>query len=596
MTSRLDVGLAVTASVPGVTITGVAKAVGASWELPIAIDANSVSSFVPRVTPWIVKIDRAYPYGSIGVFPATNGVTATFQHQEMNKEQVGSCRTGKLCLDNPYHNRTVVLGSDPIGDADTRLAWHLSRAHEWVARAAAGDLVRDGDPFEIPKIASLAGSVRVLHDESFTSLSTWRPYLGRFGQVHFRNTPVRNTVIASKFTAHDRARHIIRTSDLFLDGQPARGVYGVWWLWRKPIVIDPWQAVTTWGELAAVGASQGIDVFAALEEIAYAVRKANRGRMFLMLGYPIPQKIGGPDHEVHWETVWLPALTTEPPKGFRPRPKFWWQRDRQQHFGDKHKMEFVDTKNWHPDRVQARGRLAESVYRQKSVIIGCGALGSMVAEMLIRGGLRDLLLVDGDVLEAGNLARHVLTSTSVGRGKADALAKRLREISPSAKIAIVGHHLQDPQTIHDRLDDADLVIDCTGSNEIPALLAATYWSVPRRFISGSFGYSARRLFLFRSIGTKFPANDFISAVEPWLAKERHVWADAGEVVEGAGCYSPLFPARADDVAAGAVAVVKFIEDTIEASHDEAELVVLQSSQYGGFQPLNEIEDVGVRAA
>lgn len=596
MNSRLDAGLAVAASVTGVAITGVAKAVGSSWELPIEIDANSANGLVARVTPWIVRIDRAYPYGAIGVFPATTGVTATFQHQELNQERAGSCRTGKLCLGNPYRNRTVIVGRDPLGDADIRLAWHLTRAQEWVARAAAGDLVREGDPFEIPKLNTCIDVVRVIHDESNASLSTWRPYIGQFGQVHFRSTPVRNTVVASTFTTHDGERHVIRTSDLFVEGQAARNVHGVWWLWPSPIVIAPWQAATTWGELVAAGVSQGIDAYADVEQIAYAIRKAQRGRLFLMLGYPIPKVVGGPEHEVHWETVWLPALSTAPPKGFRPGPRSWWQRDRYQHFGEKRKMEFVDTENWHTDRVQARGRLPESFFRKKVAIIGCGALGSMVAELLTRGGLLELLLIDAEVLEAGNLARHVLTSTSVGHGKADALAKRLREISPSAKITILGHHLQDPQMTHDRLDDADVVIDCTGADEIPALLGATYWGVPRRFISASFGYGARRLFLFRSLGTKFPSNDFFSAVEPWLAKERRVWAEAGEVMEGAGCYSPLFPARADDVAAGAVAVVKFIESTITASRDAKEIVVLQASPYGGFMPINYVEDAEVRAA
>lgn len=594
MTSRLDAGLRVASSVPGVTIINEVKAGAGAWELPIMVDANTESSLVARVTPWIVKIDRSYPYGAIEAFPATDGVTATFQHQEANREGAGSCRTGKLCLDNPYRNRSGTLERDPIGDADSRLAWHLARTQEWVARAALGTLVHDGDPFEVPRIQH-RGNVHVIHDESTASLSMWRPHLGRFGQVYFRNTAVPNTIVASKFTAYDQ-ESVIRSSSLFLDGPPARNVHGVWWLWKKPIVLAPWRAAVTWGELAAVGADQGIDVFASLEEIAYAVRKADRGRTYLMLGYPMPNKIGGPDHEIHWETVWLPFLSNEPPKGYRPKPKFLWLNDRQQHFGDKRKLEFVETKNWHADRLQARGRLPESIYRNRVAIIGCGALGSAVAELLIRSGLRELMLIDGEVLVAGNLARHVLTSTSVGRGKADSLAKRLREISPSAKIDIVPHHLHEPQMLHDRLDDAELVIDCTATDEIPLLMASTYWSIARRFISASFGYGAQRLFLFRAVGTKFPVREFNLAVTPWLERERRVWSKAGEILEGAGCYSPLFPARADDVMGGAVAVVKFIEATIQECHDEAELIVLQSSQYGGFQPVNDVEDVGVRVA
>lgn len=66
------------------------------------------------------------------------------------------------------------------------------------------------------------------------------------------------------------------------------------------------------------------------------------------------------------------------------------------------------------------------------------------------------------------------------------------------------------------------------------------------------------------------------------ATERRAKSENDEVREGAGCYSPLFPARADDVLAGAVAVVKFIEESIQEGRDDTELVVLQSSQYGGF--------------
>lgn len=600
MNSRLEAGLAVAASVQGVTITGTVKAVAGAWELPITIDANIESGLVAQVSTWIVRIDSNYPYGSIAVFPAKDGLAATFQHQEVNSEGVGSCRSGKLCLDNPYRNRTLATERDPFGDADARLAWHFTRAREWVTRAAAGELVQDGDPFEIPRIDhSSRSSLRVIHDESNSSMSAWHGYQGQFGQVHFRSTPVPNTVVASKFTAYDRDRSVVRTSSLFIGGHPTKEVHGVWWLWPKPIVLAPWQAAVAWGELAAVGADQGVDVFAALEQISNAVREANKvnkGWMLLMLGYPIPKRIGGPDEEIHWESVSLPALTTEPPKGYRPSRKFWWLRDRQQHFGNKRKMTFIDTTNWHADRVQARGRLPESVYRSKVVIVGCGALGSAVAELLIRGGLLDLLLVDGEVLEAGNLSRHVLTSTSVGRGKADELAKRLRQISPSAKINIVAHDLHDPQMTHDRLDDADLTLDFTGADEVPALMAATHWNIARRFISASFGYGAQRLFLYRSVGTRFPANDFNAAVAPWLERERQVWKKAGEVFEGAGCYSPLFPARADDVMGGAVAVVKFIEETIQMRRDDAELVVLQASRYGGFQPVNDVEDVEVRAA
>lgn len=583
------------ATVPGVTINGAPGLNGSYWELPISIDAGTLSSFVPQVTPWLVKIHVAYPLGAIEVSPAVDGIAATFQHQDPNRDaDCARGRGGKICLDSPYRNRTIARpGNDPVGDADERLAWHLSRAQEWVARAARGDLVRSGDPFELPKIEPVE-SVTVIHDESATSLSTWRPYLGKFGQVHFRSTPAPNTIVAGEFTIGERQPTIIRESALFREGKPAR-VIGVWWLWPKQLVIPPWQAVNRWKELREIGSQQRVDVLDVLEDVAHAAR--DKGRVLMMLGYPIPMRFGEPDQEVHWETVRLPALTSAPPKGFRPNRKAWWTRDRRQVFGDDKAMLFAHTENWHPARLQTRGRLPESVYNKRVAIIGCGALGSMTAELLIRAGLRWLRLIDGDVLVAGNLVRHVLSVSSVGTKKAGAVAKRLREIAPAATVEAVEQYLpMDVQLVRDRLDDADIVIDCTGTDDVPLLLQQPYWSIPRRFISASFGYGAQRLFLFRSNGHRCPADTFASALSPWLDQERRIWSQAGERIEGPGCYSPLFPARVDAVMGGAVAVVRFLEETVDVSRDETELVVLQSSQYGGFQIIKSIEDVEVRVA
>lgn len=583
------------ATVPGVAINGTPSLNGSYWELPITIDAGTSSAFVPQITPWLVTIHEAYPFGPIEVLPAVGGITATFQHQDPNGDvRRARTREGKLCLDNPYRNRPIArAGSDPIGDADERLGWHLSRAQEWVTRAALGDLVRVGDPFEIPKLKSVE-SLTVIHDESAASLPAWKPYLGKFGQVRFRSTPVPNAIVAGKFTTGERQPTVIRESALFSKGELAQ-VIGVWWLWPKQLVIPPWQAVSFWKELREMGTQQGIDVLGVLEEVAHAVR--DKGRVLLMLGYPIPMRVGEPDQEVHWETVRLPALTSAPPKGFRPNRKAWWERDLRQVFGNSQVLKYIETENWHPDRLQARGRLPQSVCDKRIAIIGCGALGSMSAELLIRAGLRWLRLIDGDVLAAGNLARHVLTASSVGARKAGALATRLRAIAPAVTIETVETYLPlDVQLAHDQLVDAEVVIDCTGADDVPHLLKEPYWSMPRRFISASFGYGAQRLFLFRSNGHRFPDEAFASALSPWLEQERRIWSQAGERFEGTGCYSPLFPARVDDVMGGAVAAVKFVEETVNLGRDETELVVLQSSRYGGFQVIKSLEDVEVRAA
>ena len=51
-------------------------------------------------------------------------------------------------------------------------------------------------------------------------------------------------------------------------------------------------------------------------------------------------------------------------------------------------------------------------------VIGCGALGGMVIQLLAQTGIRRLTLVDGDVLTWQNIGRHVLSGKSVGMNKA----------------------------------------------------------------------------------------------------------------------------------------------------------------------------------
>ena len=58
-------------------------------------------------------------------------------------------------------------------------------------------------------------------------------------------------------------------------------------------------------------------------------------------------------------------------------------------------------------------------------LLGCGALGGQLAEFLVRSGCGDIRLVDYDVFQPHNVARHVLTDKDSGANKAKALAKRL---------------------------------------------------------------------------------------------------------------------------------------------------------------------------
>ena len=70
-------------------------------------------------------------------------------------------------------------------------------------------------------------------------------------------------------------------------------------------------------------------------------------------------------------------------------------------------------------------------------IIGLGGLGSNAAMMLVRAGVRSLVLADFDRVEPSNLNRQLFFSDQVGRPKPDALAETLTRIEPTLELTLV---------------------------------------------------------------------------------------------------------------------------------------------------------------
>jgi len=70
---------------------------------------------------------------------------------------------------------------------------------------------------------------------------------------------------------------------------------------------------------------------------------------------------------------------------------------------------------------------AELSLRDKTIaVIGCGAVGSRIAEQLALSGLGHIILVDNDRLSQDNIYRHVLGGSAIGDLKAKAMATHLK--------------------------------------------------------------------------------------------------------------------------------------------------------------------------
>jgi hypothetical protein len=68
--------------------------------------------------------------------------------------------------------------------------------------------------------------------------------------------------------------------------------------------------------------------------------------------------------------------------------------------------------------------------RERLHIIGCGSVGSTLAELLVRFGLTNLTLYDFDKVEPHNLANQMFRQEHIGMPKVEALADMLAGINP----------------------------------------------------------------------------------------------------------------------------------------------------------------------
>lgn len=71
--------------------------------------------------------------------------------------------------------------------------------------------------------------------------------------------------------------------------------------------------------------------------------------------------------------------------------------------------------------------------RERIHIIGCGAIGSTVAENLVRFGLTKISLYDFDTVEPHNIANQMFRQIDIGKSKVSALSEILCEINPDVK-------------------------------------------------------------------------------------------------------------------------------------------------------------------
>lgn len=129
-----------------------------------------------------------------------------------------------------------------------------------------------------------------------------------------------------------------------------------------------------------------------------------------------------------------------------------------------------------PTALQLRntGVVSGSVVQQTVALIGLGALGSEVAELLAKAGVGKFRLCDSDRLVPGNVTRHVGGVADFGAPKTHVIARRLLEINPFLTFEpsdlLTGSADADLDDLRDFIAPADLVIVTTADEGVEGVI------------------------------------------------------------------------------------------------------------------------------
>jgi hypothetical protein len=201
-----------------------------------------------------------------------------------------------------------------------------------------------------------------------------------------------------------------------------------------------------------------------------------------------------------------------------------------------------------PDRDVLSGK--------KVAIIGVGAIGSQVADLLARAGIGSLTLVDHDIVRPGNLIRHIATAGDVGAPKVEAV-KRLVTAGPAKpEVAARQEMLTTVAEATALLAEHDLVVDATADQATTRLLLDGAAELDRHVVTVSLLREGQVARVDRA---------------PLRADEAHRPATppvpaSTRLIEG-GCGDPLSPAPMWAATAAATHAVGMCVDLLAARNE-----------------------------
>lgn len=529
-----------------------------SWCLHIQVNLE-VSKLVPKSTQWEILVDDKYPKGFIGVYPSLNGgIEDTFPHQSNNslKPKGKFARSGKLCLFSPEQEAAIP------DDENFKLVMHVEKALEWVNAANENTLLKDGDYLEFPDYKEkLLEHPSLVYYENEVSKLIWdsHPEMN-YGIAELFSTNKKNLAV-SKFLnpSSTELAYSIDWGEALNRMKSDKDVVQAIWIRLKTIPkVKTWQAPNTFSELREVISCSDLSFDEIVGLLSHRLRDGQQ--KMLLLGFPVAQIVGEKPDRLAWQGLLLPKFT-EPSEmrtansSSKVMKKRLENIDKVRNMASSKSINWVKSDNWAPEEILSRGHYSEELIDKSILLIGAGSLGSMISELLVRGGVSEIGVSDYDIFEAGNTSRHTLTANDIGYSKALCITERLLNLRPGVEAKSLKFLSDENVNI---VNDYKVIIDCTSSTDVLRVLSDLK-KTTALFFTFSFSYEADLLYCAASPLTSFSLEEYQKRFESIMLEEIKSRPFESLPWKGIGCWSPVFPARASDVARAAAFAVDFID-------------------------------------
>lgn len=543
---------------PGISILQDLRPIseGARWVLKLRLEIDVSSGDVPQETDWYMQVDAIYPQGSLELWPARiNGIRTTFPHQNANIEprepmEEQPWRNGRLCVDEA----DVHVGGERLIRQERstagKMLWHCDRARAWLRAAVDRTLLGPGDPYEPPHYATTTDRC-VSYSETPESLTWWLPRLGTVGDILVARSTKLSFFVLNAVDDQDHELTVPWSVPII----ESEKLHGCWLAFPRILTVHEHAAPHTWGEFRKAAAQQDLILDKLLAVIIGRARR-QRSDFLLHVGYPIPKITGDAPVEMRFQTLLFPPIRVERRMDNASAVELL----KRNFLSDNAKITWLETYNMAPEHLAPRGELRDALANSNVALIGGGALGALVAEQLVRMGLRNLAIADADTFRPPNIRRHLLTLQEFGERKAEALAQRLRMASPYTDVFSVQERYPRGHTAR-VVAEADVVVDCSAADEILAVPPPI--NKKRWCFSFSLGANAEKLFAYGCYSNWFNYERYYEVFGPFLDDSNKALDETS--CRDTGCYNPVFPSPFNRIVVHSGNAVEFMNRMVDAS-------------------------------